>query len=552
MTPNDQVRQLVDRFWQGFLERQPLAGTYVGDERFDDRLPDPSENGRAAEDTACRGALAELAAIDRTQLDEPAQLDADVLEAVCARSLAALEHRVDRFEVVNHMHGAGTMIAQIASVQRADTPERLDRYEARLRAFPAFLDASAEVAREAVATGVVTSTIVAERALAQLDRILALSPEDSPAMLPLGPDADPGTRERFVSVVRDVVAPAHTRFRDLMRDEYLPAATETIGMTALPGGAGMYAAEILGWTSLPLDPADVHRLGNERFEAIQAERRQIATDLGYASPLEAITAHNASGANTAATPDQLVVMAEDQVRRSWETAPSFFGTLPKANCTVRRVEEFREADEPFAFYNPPTEDGSRPGTYYINTYDLPDRALHHVASVTYHEANPGHHFQIALEQEMTDRSDLRRFGGTLAGAAHCEGWGLYAERLADEMGLYLDDWERLGMLDNQAHRAARLITDTGIHALGWTREAAIDTLEEAGQTHTDAVIEVDRYIGMPGQALCYMIGMIEIERAREAAAAAANGDFSLRAFHDRVLATGELPLPSFRRVFGTD
>ena len=120
------------------------------------------------------------------------------------------------------------------------------------------------------------------------------------------------------------------------------------------------------------------------------------------------------------------------------------------------------------------------------------------------------------------------------------------------MGLYLDDWERLGMLDNQAHRAARLITDTGIHALGWTREAAIDTLEEAGQTHTDAVIEVDRYIGMPGQALCYMIGMIEIERAREAAAAAANGDFSLRGFHDRVLATGELPLPSFRRVFGTD
>jgi len=551
VTPNDQVRQLVDRFWDGFLERQPLAGTYVGDERYDDRLPDPSEAGRAAEEAACRAALDELATIDRADLEVASQLDVDVLEAICARSLAALEQRVDRFEVVNHMHGAGTMIAVVASVQRADTPERLDRYEARLRAFPAFLEASADVAREAIATGVVTPRIVVERARAQLDRILALAPEDSPAMLPLGADVDPEVRDRFAGVVRDVVAPAHARFRDLLRDEYLPASTETIGMTALPGGEGMYAAEILGWTSLPLDPRQVHDLGNERFASIQDERREIAASLGYADPVEAIAAHNASGANTATSPEQLVVMAEDQVRRSWETAPSFFGTLPKANCAVRRVEEFREADEPFAFYNPPTEDGSRPGTYYINAYDLPDRALHHVASVTYHEANPGHHFQIALEQEMTDRSDLRRFGGTLAGAAHCEGWGLYAERLADEMGLYLDAWERLGMLDNQAHRAARLITDTGIHALGWSREAAIATLEEAGQTHTDAVIEVDRYIAMPGQALCYMIGMIEIEKAREAAAARANGGFSLRAFHDEVLATGELPLPSFRRVFGT-
>jgi uncharacterized protein (DUF885 family) len=552
VTPNDQVRGLVDRYWQGFLERQPLMGTYIGDERFDDRLPDPGPDGRAAEEAACRTAITELAGIDHAALDETTQLDADVLEAVCDRSLAALEHRIDRFEVVNHMHGAGTLLAQIASVQRADTPERLDRYEARLRAYPAFLEAASDLAREAVATGVVTPTIVAERALAQLERILALAPEDSPAMLPLGRDGDAAARERFAAIVREVLDPAHARFRDLVRDEYLPAATETIGLSALPGGEGMYAAEILGWTSLPLDPRSVHQLGNDRFEQIQTERYEVAAGLGYDSPQEAIAARKASGENTAASAEALVAMAEDQVRRSWEIAPSFFGTLPSANCTVRRVEEFREADEPFAFYNPPTEDGSRPGTYYINAYDLPDRALHHVASVTYHEANPGHHFQIALQQEMTDRSALRRFGGTLAGAAYCEGWGLYAERLADEMGLYLNGWERLGMLDNQAHRATRLITDTGIHALGWTRDSAIAKLEEAGQTHTDAVIEVDRYIAMPGQALCYMIGMLEIERARAVAAERANGDFSLRDFHDRVLATGELPLPSFRRVFGTD
>ena len=548
MTADQQVRELVDRFWEELLEREPLMGTYVGDERYDDRLPDIGEAGRAEEEAAARAALVALDEIDG-DLGEGAHADADVMRAVCDRSIARLDQRIDRFEVVNHMHGIGTMLAQVASLQRADTPERLDRYDARLRALPTLLDDGVAIAREAVATGVVVPTIVAERALAQLDRILALPPEDSPAMIPLGEGG--AGRERIAETVRDVVNPAYARFRDVVRDEYLPHATTTIGMSALPGGDAMYAAEVLGWTSLELDPKKVHQLGTERFEAIAAEREAIAAELGFASPAEAIAERKARGENTASSPEELVGMAEDQVRRSWELAPSFFGRLPRANCQVRRVEEFREADEPFAFYNPPTEDGSRPGIYYINAYDLPDRALHHVASVTYHEANPGHHFQIALEQEMTDRSNLRRFGAALAGSAYCEGWGLYSERLADEMGLYLDQWERLGMLDNQAHRAARLITDTGIHALGWTREASIAKLEEAGQTHTDAVIEVDRYIGMPGQALCYMIGMIEIEKARDAAKDREGASFSLRDFHDSVLATGQLPLPSFRRSFGT-
>jgi uncharacterized protein (DUF885 family) len=547
VTADQQVRELVDRFWEGLLEREPLLGTYVGDERYDDRLPDLTETGRAAEESASREAIRELDAIG-DPLDE-AQADADLMRAICARSIARLEQRIDRFEVVNHMHGVGTMLAQVASLQQADTPERVDRYDARLRAFPAMLEAATDIAREAVATGVVVPRIVAERALAQLDRILALAPEDSPAMIPLGDDAS--ARERIAETVRDVLNPAHERFRDVVRDEYLPASTTTIGMSALPGGDSMYAAEVLGWTSLDLDPKKVHELGVERFDGIAAERNAIASELGFASPSEAIADRKARGENTLASPEAMVAMAEDQVRRSWEVAPSFFGRLPRANCQVRRVEEFREADEPFAFYNPPTEDGSRPGIYYINAYDLPDRALHHVASVTYHEANPGHHFQIALEQEMPERSNLRRFGAALAGSAYCEGWGLYSERLADEMGLYLDEWERLGMLDNQAHRAVRLITDTGIHALGWSREASIDKLEEAGQTHTDAVIEVDRYIGMPGQALCYMIGMIEIEKARQAARARDGASFSLRDFHDKVLAIGQLPLPSFRRTFGT-
>jgi uncharacterized protein (DUF885 family) len=240
-------------------------------------------------------------------------------------------------------------------------------------------------------------------------------------------------------------------------------------------------------------------------------------------------------------------MAEEQVKRGWDASPRFFVRLPEDDCEVRAVEEFREADMPFAWYQPPSEDGSRIGIYYVNAYDLPGRPLHHLATTTYHEANPGHHFQITLEQEMQDRPRLRRFGGILAGSASVEGWGLYSERLADEMGLYEDDMERLGMLDGQAHRSARLVVDTGIHALGWSRDRSVAALEEAGVPHTDAVIETDRYITLPGQALSYKIGQLEIERWRREAAEREGAEFSLKRFHDRLLALGSLPLAAMER-----
>lgn len=545
---NDDVLRLADRLWEGILEINPLQGTYCGDERWDHALPDPSDAGQARAAAILRDALSEAQAFDRTGLDDEDQATLDTVEAVSRRLLTDIELRLDRFFVANHISGPGTILGEIASIQQADTPERLERYEARLRAIGQYLLAYEDVIAQAAASGVVAPRLIAERVVAQLERILSMPADASPAMSPLQDDR---ARERVGAIVAEIVYPAMARFRDALREVYLPAATETIGMTVLPEGDALYAAEIAGWTSLELEPKQVHALGVERFESIQEARRVVARRLGYRDPAAAIAERTASGLNTASTREELVSLAEDQVARSWEAAPRFFGRLPRDNCEVRAVEPFREADEPFAFYNPPTEDGSRKGVYYVNTYGLEDRALHHVASTTYHEANPGHHFQIALEQEAEGRPALRRFGAGYATSAFVEGWGLYSERLADEMGLYLDDWERMGMLENQVHRAARLITDTGIHALGWTRDAAIAKLEEGGQTHTDSVIEVDRYIGWPAQALSYMVGMIEIEKARDTTAEREGADFSLQAFHDRVLAQGQLPLPSFRRIFGT-
>lgn len=542
---DSQARALIDRYWDELLESEPLLGTAVGDERFDDRLPDPGPAGRAERETLHRGALDEIARLDGDGLDEDERITVDILEAIARRDLAALEHRTDRLSVTSHLWGPVGLIGELASLQRTDTPERLDRYVARIAATPAFYAASMDVMEEAEADGVLSPRIVVERAIAQAERVLGSGAEDSPALAPLAQD-DGAARERVAATVSEHFLPALEGYLEALRD-HLPKATETIGLGALPDGDAMYAAQILSWTTLPLDPEEVHALGVEDLAKIQDERRRSAEILGHGGAAAAVAALGESGANSFASKEELKELAEEQVRRSWDEAHRWFDRLPSANCEVRLVEEFREADMPFAFYNQPTQDGSRPGVYYVNGYDLPDKPRHHLASTTYHEANPGHHFQIALEQEMPDRSSLRRFGGFLAGSAFTEGWGLYSERLADEMGLYLDESERLGMLDLQGLRAARLVVDTGIHALGWTRERAIATLEEAGLSPGESVIETDRYITMPGQALSYKIGQFEIERHRAAAAEREGDAFSLPAFHDRILALGSLPLAALRR-----
>jgi uncharacterized protein (DUF885 family) len=540
--------QLADRFWEQLLELEPLLATVVGDERFDDRLGDPSEAGLARRETIHRAALEEAQAIDRSEIGAEARGTLDVLEAVTKRELSSIEHRMDRFQAVTHFWGPANLLADLGSLQRADTPERAERYLTRLAAVPAYLQAIGEVATDAAKAGQVSPRLVVDRTIASLERLLAAGPAESPAMSPVE-EGSTELRDRVIAILTDQVWPAHAAYLEVLRS-YRDHATETIGLCDLPGGDGMYRSQILSWTTLPLDPQEVHDLGRADIDKIQEERQQIASALGYPDAEKAIVEYHASGRNTPKSREEMVQLVEEQVRTSWEAAPAFFGRLPEANCTVRKVEEFREDDMPLAFYQPPNADNTRAGLYYINTSHLADRRLHQIASVTYHEANPGHHFQISLEYEFGHASLLRRFGGILGGSAFIEGWGLYSERLADEMGLYRDDYERLGMLEAQAWRASRLVVDTGIHALGWDRERAVDQLRTAGLTESDANVETDRYIAMPGQALAYKIGQFEIERWRAQAAEREASAFSLKDFHDRLLALGSLPLPALRREIG--
>lgn len=540
------AKDLANRFWEGVLELEPFFGTYIGDDRYDDRLPDPSEAGLAAKRDFYQSHQAELEKLDTAGLDVDLRTTLDVLDSGCRRQLESMKWRLDRFEAVTHLFGPGNMLADMGSLQRADTTERLDKYVARLSAMPAYLGAIGEVMDGAVRDEQVSPGLVIDRAIGQIERLLSMQPGQSPGMNPLGDGASDQDRDRVATVLRDQVWPAYGGYLDALR-RYRPHARDSIGLLDLQGGEEMYAAQILSFTTLPLEAKRVHDIGLEQLASIQEERRQIAERLGFPNVQAAIAAHIASGGNTASSREEMVRLVEGQVQRSWEAAPQFFGRLPKENCVVKPVEEFREDDMPGAFYQPGSADGARPGMYFVNAGHLDERYLHQTATTSFHEANPGHHFQLTIEIEFTDRLPLRRFGGAFVGDAFVEGWGLYSERLADEMGLFLDDYERLGMLEAQAFRACRLIVDTGIHALGWDRERAVLQMMESGSPRADSEIEVDRYISWPGQALAYMIGQLEIQRWRGEASAREGSSFSLKDFHDKLLSLGSLPLAALER-----
>jgi uncharacterized protein (DUF885 family) len=538
---------MADRFWEAILAENPTTATMYGDERYDDQLEDPGPEGRARRRALLESTLAEAKAIDPAGQSLEDRITLDMVQVVCELGIVQDDQRTDLLRVIDQMAGPQTLLPQVVMFQAADTPERLERLEARLRAYEGFMAANRELLREGIASGLTAPRIVTERTIAQLERLLEI-PAGQSVIVTSARVASDEDRARVERLVRDVVMPADRAFLEAIRDGYVEASRKDPGLWSAPDGDALYRTQILAWTTLEIAPEEVHRIGLEELESIEAERRGIARSAGFGDDTAAYRAAIAADpSNVPTDPDQLLDRARADIDRALALAPRYFGRLPRSGCEVRAVEEFKEKDSPFAYYIPPTTDGSRSGIYYANTYDLPTRVFPKLASTTYHEAVPGHHFQIALEMENEDLTVFRRLGSRMVGGAYVEGWGLYAERLADEMGLYRDEAERFGMLDGQAWRAARLVVDSGLHGLRWPRQRSIDTLLGAGLTETDAVIETDRYICWPGQALTYKLGQREIERLRAQIAARDGADFDLRAFHDAVLGHGSLPLATLAR-----
>ncbi|MGZ6266898.1 MAG: DUF885 domain-containing protein [Candidatus Limnocylindrales bacterium] len=550
--PADAVNALADRFWDGILDLSPITATLLGYEQGLDRLDDPGPAGREKARSLFRETLATAAEIEgraaaTSALPLEERITLDILRVICDIELEQQDQRVDRLKVVDQMDGPQTVLPMLAAFQATDTPEKFDLFLARLADYPRFMAANAELVREGLAGGLTAARIVTERVIGQLERLLALPDEQSPVVTALSVPKE-SDRERLIAAVGRYVRPADRMFLDALLGKYREASRADPGLWSATNGEQIYKTQIRAWTSLDVDAAELHRIGLEQLRSIDGERQVIAREMGFGDDTKAARAVLLS--NPAFIPEsveELLDRARGQIERALASAPHYFGRLPRAACEVRAVEPYKEEDAPAAYYYPPAIDDSRPGVYYVNTYDLPSRNYIKLASTSFHEAVPGHHFQIALQSEHPGLNAFRRHGSRMAGMAYVEGWGLYSERLADEMGLYLNPGERFGMLDGQAHRAARLVVDTGIHAFRWPRERSVAQLLEAGLSETEAGIETDRYICLPAQALAYKVGQREIERLRSEASARLGPAFDVSAFHDALLGHGTLPLATLAK-----
>lgn len=539
------IHQFADRAWTEFLELEPMWATIQGIETWDDRLDDPSATGRAQMSALIDRWDREIGALSDGDLSVEDTVTVGLMDAVIRNFRGAQALRLWEMESVDQIHGPQSFVGELARFQRTDTEERFERLLARVAAYPGWMAAHRANTEAGLAAGRTAPRPVVERTIAQTRGLLETPAEDSPLMM-ANAGLPAAQRERLLAAVREQVEPALADWLALLED-YLPAARPGDGICHLPDGEALYRFQIERYTNLAEDPQAIHDYGLARLDEIEAAEASIAAELGQPGVAELRVFLDADPANHASSSVAMVAQVEEWVRRAEAEAPKWFGNPPSERCEVRAVESHAEQSAPAGFYYPPADDGSRPGIYFLNTYDPASRPMHQVVPMTYHEAVPGHHFQFATERSIAGLPAFRKHGSSLACGAYIEGWALYSERLSAEMGLYHSPLERFGAWESEAHRAARLVVDTGMHAFGWTRQRSIDLLvARAGLSRLEAEIETDRYLAWPGQALSYMMGQREILQLRARLEARDGDRFDHRAFHDQVIGHGALPLDVLR------
>ncbi|MBU0556875.1 MAG: DUF885 domain-containing protein [Alphaproteobacteria bacterium] len=545
---------------EAHLANNPLDALFRGDLRHADRLGDYiSDAYFAAERKTAQDNLAALHAIDRTRLNAQNQIAYDVFEWEMQDKLAKVSAPLVNISAVipiNHFTGMHTFYPTLASGKGAAPFKTLADYENNLKRhqdYVVYLDRAIGRFREGMAAGVVETRLTIGNTIAQLDALLAQPVEDSPFYQPVKnfpAEIAPADRQRLTAAYREALTskinPAHQRLRDFLQAEYLPVARETVGLNSMKGGEQLYAALVKSMTTLPLKPDYIHDLGLSEVARIRSEMEQVRDEVGFKGTLGAFFAHLRDEPRF--HPESREWMTQEFYRIGKvvdEIVPSQFSTLPKAKLEIRPYPEFRERFEAGGSYESGTPDGSRPGVFYFNAYDLPSRSLPGMTTLYLHEGAPGHHFQISLAQENESLPDFIRFGGN---TAYVEGWALYAETLGYDFGVFKDPYQRMGHLDDEMLRAMRLVVDTGLHTKGWSREQAIQyMLDNSSMGKTDATAEVERYIAMPAQALSYKIGSLTIQRLKKKAQDELGPRFDVKAFHDQVLMTGALPMSVLER-----
>ena len=554
------LHQLFRDSDEASLRRNPLSAIFRGDLRYADRFGDyVSDAYYAAERAASEQDLAALATIDRSALNPTDQLAYDVFRYQTEDSLADLQPAMLALTAVrplNHFSGVQIFYPVFASGRSAAPFNNVTDYENNLKRhveMAAVLDRTIERFRQGMESGVVDTKLTIRNVISQLDDQLAEAPEASPYYAPAlnfpeaVPEADrPRLRQAYLAAVRDTIYPAYRRLRDFLQNDYLPQARDGAGLVHMQGGEILYRRLIEKNTTLPLTADYVHDLGLSEVARIGGEMEAIRQRVGYDGTLAQFFEYIRTDPRF--EPPSREWLREHYYaigRRVDARIRDYFSTIPETPLEIREVEAFRERTEAGGSYNQGAPDGSRPGIFYYNAYDLPSRRTSGMETLYLHEGAPGHHFQISLAQENESLPNFMRFGG---GTAFVEGWALYAETLWDELGMETDPFQRFGGLNDEMLRAMRLVVDTGIHAKGWTREQAIRyMLDNSGLSETEVTAEVERYIAIPGQALAYKIGQLKILELRARAEQALGDRFDLREFHAQVLMTGALPMTVLER-----
>ncbi len=546
---------LAKEYWEERMSNEPLFATTLGDRRFDGKLADISQAGRARVKKQYEDMLKRCKAVPEDGLPGPDKLTRAALMVDAGSILDYYSCDLEEW-VVDPLQGLQVELMNVESYQPVRTVADGRAMVQRWRAIGPYVDQHIANLRKGASEHRIAVRAAVEKVVEELSDLAAKPDSDWALLRPLAVKHEDWAegegrefREGLGRAVKEFARPGLAAYLDFLRKEILLEARpqEKAGIMHIPGGAEVYAKLIRVHTSLQLTPKELHETGLREVDRINSEMGVLGKKvLGAGERKEVLKRLRTDPSLYFSSRDEVEAKARIALARANAAISKWFGRLPKTLCEVMRMEEHEEKHSTIAYYRPPAADGSRPGRFYINTSAPQTRPKYEAEALAYHESVPGHHLQIAIAQELEGIPEFRKNSGV---TAFIEGWGLYSERLADEMGLYSSDLDRIGILSYDAWRACRLVVDTGMHAMGWTREQAINfMLENTALAKNNIVNEVDRYITWPGQALAYKTGQLEILKLRQEAKTRLGAKFDVRKFHDVLLGNGAIPLRALRQV----
>ncbi|HUA31182.1 MAG TPA: DUF885 domain-containing protein [Streptosporangiaceae bacterium] len=549
-----ELDRLGEDFFQVVHTADPFNATQLGVSGFDDLVPDPSRPGSAATAEKIRNVEKRLDGIDTGLLDEAGQVNHAVMAHLAWAARSDLEHGLWETNVsAGGYVSPQSLVFQSVPTALLDDAGAADGYLRRLRQLGAYFDAATARYQEAAQDGRFSTEVGARQAIEQLEGHLGRKlADDALVCVDLPDQLDRATfRAEAAAIVESDVRPAVRRLLACLRDEVLPVARpdDQVGICFVPGGPEGYRAAVRRHTTTALSPEEIHQIGLDSLEALRAEWAEIGgRALGTSEVPEILGRLREDRSLRFTDSAQIVDVVAGALDRAEQARDSWFPHYDIPDCVIEEIDPVEAGNAPLAYYRPPAAGGKRPGAHCVLTADPQDRFVYEYEALAFHESTPGHHLQIASAQTLTGLPAFRRFLDAEV-CGYVEGWGLYCERLADEMGLYTSDLQRLGMLSFDALRACRLVVDTGMHHYGWSRAKAADFMwSNTATTQANVRNEIDRYIGWPGQALAYMVGRREIQRLRGVALASLGENFDIRAFHGAVLGNGAVPLGVLEQV----